>query len=160
MKEMTPSAALKRLASLCAKREYCTGDLNKKLLHWGIDEQDRAAIIAKLVEAQYVDDERYARMFIRDKIEMNGWGRRKIEQALYAKRIDSAISRPILDEYDAASYTEKLLPLLRGKLKTVKAASDYERYSKLMRFALSRGFGYDIARRCIEQLGIEATDSE
>ena len=34
-----------------------------------------------------------ARMFIRDKMRLNHWGPRKIEQALWAKHIDGTVSR-------------------------------------------------------------------
>lgn len=160
MKEIDPNAALKRLAALCAKREYCSADIDKKLRLWNIDESHRVEIIEKLTAAKYIDDERYARMFIRDKIELNGWGRRKVEQALYTKRIDRSISQAILDEYDNETYADQLLPLLRKKNNSIKADSTYQRFAKLMRFALSRGFDYEVARRCVEQLGVESLSDE
>ena len=43
-----------------------------------------------------------------------------------------------------------LRPLLKQKRKTIKAQSDYELNQKLMRFALSRGFTFDIIRQCID----------
>ena len=52
--------------------------------------------IEKLITLHYVDDSRYTESFVHDKIRYNKWGRRKIEQALWMKKVDSAISSPIL----------------------------------------------------------------
>ena len=56
----------------------------------------------------------------------------------------------MLDEVDGADYVSVLRPLLQQKRRSLKAASDYELRQKLARWALSRGFGYDIIRQCID----------
>ncbi len=80
----------------------------------------------------------------------NKWGRRKVEQALWQKRITDDIRHQVLDEIDDAEYLSVLQPLLKQKRKSVKANSDYELNQKLVRFALSRGFTYDIIRQCLD----------
>ena len=80
-----------------------------------------------------------------------------MEQALWQKRIDDDIRQRVLDEVDDEEYLSVLRPLLKQKRKTTKAASDYELNRKLMRFALSRGFTFDIIRQCIE---VEETEEE
>ena len=60
-------------------------------------------------------------------------GRRKIEQALWMKKVDSAISSPILDAVEDEEYLEVLRPLLASKYRTIKAESDYERSMKLIK---------------------------
>ena len=42
-----------------------------------------------------------------------------------------------------------LRPLLKQKRKSIKAGNDYELNQKLVRFALSRGFTFDIIRQCL-----------
>jgi regulatory protein len=97
-----------------------------------------------------VDDERFARAFIYDKIRYSKWGRRKVEQALWLKHIDDSISKPILDEVDDDEYLRVLRPMLKQKRKGIKANSEYEATMKLIRYALSRGFTMDIIKQCIE----------
>ena len=43
-----------------------------------------------------------------------------------------------------------LRPLLKQKRSSIKADSDYELNQKLVRFALSRGFTFDIIRQCLD----------
>ena len=64
--------------------------------------------------------------------------------------IDTEIQQRILGEVDDEEYLSVLRPLLKQKRRTLKAASDYEENQKLVKFALSRGFTFDIIRQCID----------
>ena len=117
---------------------------------WELDETVQNRIIDRLIKERYVDDERYARAFVKDKIRYNKWGRCKVQQALWMKRIDEDIQQSVLDEIDDKEYLNVLVPLLKQKRKTIKADNDYELNQKLVRFALSRGFDFAIIRQCLK----------
>lgn len=150
MKEKTEQDAYLQLAALCAQAEHCQQEMRDKLKRWGVsaDAQDR--IVARLVEERFIDDERYARAFVKDKIRYNKWGRRKVQQGLWQKHIDADIQERVLDDVDDSEYLAVLRPLLKQKVKSVKASNDYERTQKLVRFALSRGFTFDLIRQCLD----------
>lgn len=147
---MTEQEAYLQLAALCAQAEHCQQEMRDKMRRWGLDETVQNRIIDRLIKERYVDDERYARAFVKDKIRYNKWGRRKVQQALWMKRIDADIQQRVLDEIDEKEYLDILRPLLKQKRKSIKAASDYELNQKLLRFALGRGFGFDIIRQCLD----------
>ena len=133
---------------LISQDEYC--QMRDKMKRWEIDETAQNRIIDRLVKERYIDNERYARAFVKDKIRYNIWGRRKVQQALWMKRIDNDIQQRVLDEIDDKEYLDVLRPLLKQKRKSTKAANDYELNQKLVRFALGRGFTFDIIRQCLE----------
>ena len=148
-KEMTEQEAYLQLAALCAQTEHCRQEMLDKMKRWGLDEGVQDRIISRLVKERFVDDERYARAFVKDKVRYNKWGRRKIQQALWMKRIDEHIQQQVLDEIEEREYLEVLRPLLKQKRKSIKAQNDYELNQKLIRFALGRGFTFDVIRQCI-----------
>lgn len=150
MKQKTEQDAYLMLAALCAQSEHCQYEMVEKMRKWELSEEAQARVMAKLVAERYVDDERYARAFVKDKVRYNKWGRRKVEQALWQKRIDEDIRQRVLDEIDDEEYLNVLRPLLKQKRRSTKATSDYELNRKLMRFALSRGFSFDLIRQCID----------
>ncbi len=150
MKQKTEQEAYQQLATLCAQAEHCEWEMREKMNRWEIDEMVQNRILQHLIKERYVDDERYARAFVKDKVRYNKWGRRKVEQALWQKHISEDIRQQVLDEVDNEEYLEVLRPLLKQKRKTIKAQNDYELNQKLMRFALGRGFTFDIIRQCIE----------
>lgn len=147
---MSEKDALLRLSALCAQGEHCQWEMTEKLRKWEIDDEAQARIMERLVKDRYVDDERFARAFVLDKIRYNKWGRRKVEQALYQKHIADDIRRRTLDDVSDEEYLKVLQPLLKQKRRSTKAASDYEMNQKLIRFALGRGFTFDIIRRCMD----------
>ena len=150
MKQKTENDTYLTLAALCAQAEHCQYEMQEKMRRWEIPDDAQARVMAKLIKERYIDDERFAQAFVKDKIRYNKWGRRKVEQALWQKRIDEDIRKRVLDEVDDDEYLSVLRPLLKQKRKTIKANSDYELNQKLMRFALGRGFTFDIIRQCID----------
>ena len=159
-KEMTEQEAYLQLAALCAQAEHCQHEMLEKMRKWELSEVIQARVMARLVKERYVDDERYARAFVKDKIRYNKWGRRKVQQALWLKHIDNAIQQTVLDEVGNDEYLKVLKPLLKQKSKSIKAESDYERNQKLVRFALGRGFTFDIIRQCLDTSDINEDEFE
>ncbi len=148
---ITEEKALANLAALCSKGEHCTGELDDKMRKWGLDDEARKRVLEYLTERQFVDNTRFCRSYVNDKVKYDKWGRRKIEQALWLKHIASDISGPILDEVPDEDYLTALRPLLKAKYPTIKAKTDYERSMKLIKFAMGRGFELRLIRQCIDE---------
>ena len=160
MKQMSEQEALLRLTSLCSTAEHCSHEMLEKMRRWEIDEDAQTRIMEYLVKEKYIDDERYARFFAKDKIRYNKWGRRKVEQAMWQKHIDTDIQQRVLDDVDEEEYLAILRPLLKSKRKAVKASSDYEMNMKLIRFAMGRGFTMDVIRQCLDNDDYDEIDDE
>lgn len=149
-KDITEQEAFLQLAALCAQAEHCEQEMRDKLKRWELDTAAADRIIARLQKERYIDDARYARAFVKDKIRYNKWGRRKVEQALWQKRIADDIRQQVLGEIDENEYLDVLRPLLKQKRRTTKAENDYALNQKLVRFALGRGFTFDLIRQCLD----------
>ena len=150
MKQKTEQEALITLTALCASGEHCSQEMLDKMTRWQLSEEEQARVMEYLVKNNYIDEERFTHAFVMDKIRYNKWGRRKIEQALWQKRIPKDIQTKILDEIDENEYLNVLRPLLKSKRRCIQAKNDYELNMKLIRFALSRGFTFELIRQCID----------
>nr|MBP7472335.1 RecX family transcriptional regulator [Prevotella sp.] len=148
----TEQQALFTLTALCSQSEHCSQEMIDKMKKWQMPEDVQARIMEYLIKEKYVDDSRFAKFFINDKIKYNKWGRRKVEQALWMKNIGKEISNPIFEEISDDTYIEVLRPLIIQKSKTVKGKNEYEKTMKLIKFALGRGFDMSIIRQCIEEV--------
>ncbi len=135
--------------ALCARGEHSSGEMLEKMRRWDVDDEAQARIMQRLINERYVDDERFARAFVNDKIKYNQWGSRRIEQALWQKGIDKETRQTVLAEIDDEQYLEVLRPLLKTKARSVKANSEYERQMKLARFAMGRGFTFNLIQQCL-----------
>lgn len=150
-KKKSANEAIASLTSLCSRSEQCSGDIIQKCRKWGLSEEECAETVEYLRKERYVDDERFCRAFVNDKVRFSKWGRRKVEQALAMKGISESMRREALDRVDEREYISALRPLIQAKRKSVKAANDYELNGKLIRFAMQRGFTMDIIRHCIDK---------
>jgi regulatory protein len=109
------------------------------------DEVDVA--LRQLIEDRYVDDNRYAVAFARDKAAIAGWGRTKIKYMLSAKGIARDVIDASLSEVDDTKAAGRLERLLKNKYKTLK--SDPQWKMKILRFALGRGYSYDEVNKAL-----------
>ena len=132
--------ALSRLTSLCARSEQCEHNLREKLRKWDISESDSDKIIDYLYDEKYLDEERFANAYARDKMRYSHWGRQKIDQHLRLLHIGSSARRDALQALPEEEYCSILQSVLVSKIRSIKADSAYERNGKLIRFALGRGF--------------------
>ena len=158
-KKMSEEAALLRLASLCAKAEYCTYDIRRKLTSWELPDGASDRILKRLTDEKYVDDSRYAHAFVRSKCRFDKWGRIKISNVLRMKGLDENIIEEALTEIDPTASDDTLRQLLAAKVSKISFKNDYDRKAKLIRFALSRGFTMDAISRCLSDINIEQTEN-
>lgn len=132
--------AFLRLSALCAASEHCRHDVEEKMRRWQMTDDERQRVTERLVKEKFIDEERYCRAFVSDKMRYNKWGRRKIEQALMMKRIPQDVAQTALDEIDEEEYSDILRSLIAAKRRGTKAKSEYELDCKLIRFVMGRGF--------------------
>ena len=145
-KELTEEQLFNRLSALCARAEHCSQEMAAKMRLWQVPDDVQQRVIERLTKERYIDDGRYAHAYVHDKVRYARWGRRKIEQALYMKRIPDDAIAAALGEVDQSEYIEILRPMLQAKAKSIKADSQYELEMKLMRFAAGRGFSVEEAK--------------
>ena len=133
----------------CSMREYCANDIRKKLKTRGCDPDETEAVVKKLVEDRFIDEERYCTAFVRDKSSLSGWGRRKIEFALRNKGLDGVVIKAALESIDPEAGSKVLERVVKRKFeelikRRVKSDEDNTKIrERVIRFALTRGFTYE-----------------
>ena len=135
---------------LCARSEKSSGDALRLMQQWQVPHTERQGVLERLVKERFIDDGRYAEAYVREKSRLSGWGARKIAMQLRQKGVSQAIIDEALGQLDSNVELPRLVDKLRRKIRTTKYTSDYELRGKLMRYALSLGFDYDIAQRAVE----------
>lgn len=134
--------AMIRLTAKCAVSEYCRADIRKMMSRWELPEGAADKIIKRLQNERYIDEQRYAHAFVRDKFRYNHWGWIRIEQELKRRNIPQEYIDEAKEEISDDDNLEALRKIIDSKRPTVKGKNEYEVNAKLFRFALSRGFSY------------------
>jgi len=133
----------------CSRSEHCIEEVRQKLWDWKVPSEEHEKIITSLVENNFVNEERYATAYVKDKFRFNHWGRIKIRLMLKAKKIGAATIDDAISCIDEDEYAEVLRSIIESESRKVKAATDYERRGKILRHVVSRGFEPSIASEFI-----------
>lgn len=149
-KRITAEEAKLRLAGLCARSEQCTFDLRRKLRTWGLPAEDADRIIGELADSCFVDDNRYAAAFARDKVRFSGWGRNKIRAALIARRIPSAMISEAIESIEGQDYEDAAARAIRSATAGCDLSAREDR-AKAYRRMLARGFESEISLRMLRR---------
>ncbi len=153
MKSEKHKKALNRAMALTARSEKSAGEIRSKLMLWGItDENEISDIIAHLINEKFIDEKRYARMYVTDKLKFNRWGINKIRVMLKSKGIDLKIIESALENINREEYIAALKNELEKKRSSVKAKNQYDLKGKLLRYALSKGYEPDLIHTMINRL--------
>lgn len=152
-KTKTARQALQSLMRLAARSEKSTGDALRLMRTWGVPEAEQRGVLDKLIADRYIDNRRYAEAYTREKSQLAGWGERKIAMQLRLKGVErETISAVLAELMEDDSRVERLRDKLQRKLRTVKAANDYELRGKLLRYALGLGYDYDMASEVVDEV--------
>ena len=155
-KQITPEQALIKVQNICASQEKCKADIRKKLYDWKIPSMEIEKILEKLVEDKFIDENRYAGFYVKDKYKLNKWGRIKIEFSLRQKQIEQGIIINALNDINEEQYREIFLDELKKKLRSLKNEEKHKLKEKLLRFAQSRGYEVELAVSMVETLLTES----
>lgn len=152
-KVKTAEQALQSLMRMCARSERSSSDALRLMKRWGVADDAARKVLAKLQAERFIDDARYAEAFVRDKLNLSGWGAYKIKTTLRTK----GVSKDIIDEVVApmiaeTNMAERLEDIMRRKMRALKYSSAYDAKSKLIRFAASRGYELDEAIECASKI--------
>lgn len=99
-----------------SKKTEC--EVNKKLKSLGVDSSIILRVIASLKELDYVNDEKYAKLYISQSVNMQKYSKYEIKQKLLQKGINIDIIEKMMYGFVPDEYEGKVVQrLLNGKLK-------------------------------------------
>ncbi|MCC8088926.1 MAG: RecX family transcriptional regulator [Rikenellaceae bacterium] len=149
---LSTEAALKKLMDRCARAEICISDAKRSLANWGVDHENHDGLIEILVREKFIDENRYAEAYVRDKLNFSRWGVNKIRDALYNKRIPKDIINTAMELVEPEKMRDKLIYDLKRKNSSINDEDPYKKKDKLLKFGISRGYEYELVKGLIETI--------
>lgn len=131
---------LRKAASFCAYQERTQREVRQRLKEWNIVGDEAEEIIVRLIEENFINEERFAKIFAGSKFRVKQWGKIRIEQELKLRGLSAYTIKKGLAEIEMADYRMVLKKLLDKKSQALKADVPYVRKQKLARYAIGKGF--------------------
>lgn len=137
--------AFQRIKQYCAYQERCHRETKEKLFSFGLSRSDVEAIIASLIEEDYLNEERFAAAFARGKFRMKQWGRVKIRYELKQKQVSEYCIKRAMKEIDPNDYQNTFVKLFEAKSEGVKSEKNVTaRKKKITDYLLQKGYELDM----------------
>ncbi|SCW80565.1 regulatory protein RecX [Mucilaginibacter sp. NFR10] len=132
--------ALAKAEHFCAYQERAQQEVRDKLYEWGLWPDAVERIISQLIEGNFLNEERFARIYAKSKFNQKVWGRIKIKQGLKLKRVPDVLIKKALLTIDPDDYLTALTHLLQKKEAILNEKNQLKRRYKLQQYAMGRGF--------------------
>ncbi|HSP11697.1 MAG TPA: regulatory protein RecX [Salegentibacter sp.] len=139
-KSYTVKEATIKLMQYCAYRDRSHKEVEEKLRTMNMIPAAQEQIIIQLLQEDFLNEERFARSFVRGKFRIKKWGRIKIKQELKFREISTPIIKLALTEIEDDAYLKTLEELAMKKRDLIKETNPFKKKKKLADFLLQKGY--------------------
>jgi len=146
MKYQSLDEIKRKIKHYCAYQERSHFQVENKLKDWGMFPETIDHILLELIQENYLNEERFARTYVRGKFYHNKWGKQKIIQGLKNHKIYPNLIEKALTEIPPEDYENMIRHLIKQKKSSLKQHNKYQNRQKIIHFMLQKGYEYsDIA---------------
>lgn len=149
---LTSEQAFQKIKQYCAYQERSHSETKDKLFLMGLFKKDVEVLLSKLIEDNYLNEERYAKQFAGGHFRTKKWGKIKIVSALQQKRVSSYNIRKALEEIEQEAYLNCLFRLTEIKWKSLAGEKFLNKLAKTTNYLLQKGYEAELIKEAIANL--------
>ena len=138
----------------CAYQERCSHEVYQKLVEWKVPPDNISEIVAHLTEEGFLDDGRFACIYVRSKYHIKKWGRTKIRYELKNRNIPEKIVQRAMEEINEEDYLKTIRELILKKMSEINSAKHLNIREKIITFVTGKGFEFDLISKVFTELKI------
>jgi len=152
-KRISKEQALQKLKHYCGYQERSHAEAREKLYTYGLYKPEVEEILSRLIEEDYLNEERFATAFARGKFRMKGWGRIKIIEGLKEKRVSEYCIKKAMKEIDEENYHTSLQKFALAKWDSLKSENNiFIKMRKTQDHLLQKGYELHLINSTLNQL--------
>ena len=145
--------ARQKIRQFCAYSERSQQQVRSKLYSFGLYKHEIEQLISEMIEANYLNEQRYAQQLAGGKFRIKSWGKNKIKQALQQQNISTYNISKAMKEIDNDSYRKTFEQLANKKLVTLKTEKNiFTKKAKLQRYLLQKGFETEMVNTYVNKI--------
>ena len=151
--KFTPQQAVPKIKQFCAYQERCHSEIKEKLYGFGLTTNESEEIITKLIEENYLNEERFAIQFAGGKFRIKQWGRIKIKYELKKKNVSEYCIKKALFAINDSDYLATLSKLADAKFSSLKNEKNrFAKKKKLQTHLRLKGYEGDLIQEVLIKL--------
>lgn len=148
----TVKEATAKLMAYCAYQERCHQEVEEKLIALRMIPEARAQIINTLLQEDFLNEERFARTFVRGKFRIKKWGRLRIKRELKKRNLSAYNIKYGMTEINEEEYQQNLDDLFQKRLNSITEKNFYKRKKKVADYLLYRGYESNLVYEKLQEI--------
>jgi len=138
--DLTLKEIEKKLQHYCSYQDRCHKEVIEKLKTYKIKSSDINQIISNLINANFLNESRFSKSFVRGKFNIKNWGKVRIQNELKKRNISSYNISLGMKEIDEIKYHKKLDYIFNKKLSSLDGINTLSKKKKIISYLTYRGW--------------------
>ncbi len=151
-KTYTVEEALSKLQNYCSYQERCHQEVRRKLVSMRMIPEAIDQIIVALLDHNFLNEERFAKVYVRGKFRIKKWGRRRLTLELKKKEIGIFNINQAISQINELDYLEVFNDLSESRLSFIKESNKLKKRKKLADYLLYRGWESHLVYQRVSEL--------
>ncbi|WP_298238740.1 regulatory protein RecX [uncultured Algibacter sp.] len=148
----TLDVAKKKLENYCVYQERCHKEIKQKLQEMHMIPDAIDLIIVHLIEHNFLNEERFAKAFVRGKFNIKKWGRHRLTLELKRKGITKTNINAAIKEINEENYYKTLDELAEKRFLALNEKNKFKKKKKLIDYLLYRGWESHLVYEKVNEL--------
>ena len=152
-KNIGTEKAFEKAKYYCGYQERSHAEVKKKLYGFGLYKNEVEALMSRLIEENYLNEERFALAFAGGKFRIKQWGKTRIKFELKQRQVSDYSITKALAAIPAEAYEKTLKKLAAEKIYALKTEQNiYTKKSKLQNYLISKGYEYNLISEILKNI--------
>lgn len=143
---------LEKIRTYCNFQERCLNEVQEKLIKINVQQSHIELIIKDLIKDNFINEERFAKNYVKGKFENKKWGRRKIVYKLQLKKVSENYINIGLNEISEEEYIKTIKDIILSKQKEIKDKNSFSAKYKLANYLISKGYETDMVWQVLNSI--------
>lgn len=135
---------LKKLEYYCSYQERCHFEVEQKMFELSIPRNVHDKIIVHLIEHNFLNEERFAKLFTISKFHQKSWGKNRIVNELKARHISTYLIQKSLQQLLYEEYHNTFLTLAEKTWVSLTEKNQQKKQKKFCNTLLRKGWESDL----------------
>lgn len=132
--------AKRKLENYCAYQDRCHSEVVNKMFQLGITPQIQDDLLVHLIEHSFLNEERFAKSFVRGKHRLSAWGRNRITSELKFRDINHRLITLALAEIDDEEYYQTFDRISKNKWNQLTDTDIQKKKQKFQAYLFRKGY--------------------
>ena len=139
-KTYTVDEALKNMERYCSYQERCHKEVTQKLYSMYMIPEAIELIVVKLMQDNFLNEERFAKAFVSGKFRIKKWGKQRLTRELKQRDIGKTLINMALQTISDHEYLNTFHAIAEKKAESIKETNILKKKKKLADYLFYRGW--------------------